>query len=138
MRRFAVLLALAAVVSCGGDSPTSPSVNVSGTYTLRTVNGTSMPYTYPQDVYDRFEILSDVRVLSDSGTFTDTYTNRQTLNGEATTFTRISVGTYTVSGGEISFNHTSGRETGSVGTGTFIIRSPADGIVAAVYVKEGQ
>src|SRR5690349_18446406 len=105
MRRFAFLLALAAVVSCGGDSPTSPSASVSGTYSLQTVNGAALPYTQPQDVYDKFEFLSDVRILSDSGTFTETYTNRQTQNGVATTFSRTVTGTYTVVGGGITFFH---------------------------------
>jgi hypothetical protein len=137
MRRFAVLLALAAVVSCGGDSPTSPSVSVSGTYSLQTVNGAALPYAYPQDVYDKFEFLSDVRTLSDSGTFTETYTNRQTQNGVATTFSRTVTGTYTVVGGGITFFHPEGKESGSVGAGKLTLRSPADGIVAAVYQKEG-
>jgi len=137
MRRFAVLLALATVVSCGGDSPTSPSATVSGTYSLQTVNGVKLPYTYPQDVYDKFEFLSDVRTLSDSGTFTETFTNRSTQNGEATTFTRTVGGTYTAVGGGITFNHPDGRESGSVGVGTLTIRSIGDGIIA-VYKKEGQ
>ena len=137
MRRFTVLLALAAVASCGGDSSTSPSVSVSGIYSLQTVNGAALPYTQPQDVYDKFEFLSDVRILSDSGTFTETYTNRQTQNGVATTFSRTVTGTYTVVGGGITFFHPEGNESGSVGAGKLTLRSPADGIVAAVYQKEG-
>lgn len=137
MRRFAVLLVLAAVVSCGGDSSTSPSVSVSGTYSLQTVNGAALPYTYPQDVYDKFEFLSDVRVLSDSGTFTETFTNRYTQNGQPTTYTMTGTGTYTVVGGGITFNHPNGTENGSVGVGTLTLRSVADGIIA-VYKKEGQ
>jgi len=137
MRRFAALLALAAVVSCGGETPTSPSVSLSGTYTLQTVNGMSLPYTYPQDTYDKFEFLSDVRVLSDSGTFTETYTNRQTENGQATTFTRTSTGTYTAVGGGITFFHPEGAEFGSVGVGTLTIRSVSAGVVA-LYQKQGQ
>ena len=137
MRRFAVLLALAAVVSCGGDVSTSPSATVRGTYSLQTVNGMALPYTYPQDVYDKFEFLSDVRILSDSGTFTETFTNRYTQNGQATTFTKTSTGTYTLVGGAITFNHPEGAENGSVGTGTFTIRSQSEGIIA-VYKKVEQ
>ena len=63
MRGFLTLLAVAASLSCGGESSTSPSNEpVPGTYTLRTVNRIGLPYV----IADQDSIIS------------------QSLDGEAT------------------------------------------------------
>jgi len=84
MRRFVVLLAIATLAACGGDSSTSPGV-VTGSYSLRTINGSPLPYTLIQIGADKIEITADVIILNEGGTFTETTSERTTENGVVTT-----------------------------------------------------
>jgi len=57
MRRH-VLAALAMLlVACGGDKATGPDP-VTGSYTLRTVNGAALPATYYQDDIERDQLFA--------------------------------------------------------------------------------
>ena len=133
MRRFVVLLALAAATACGGDSSTSPSATVSGTYTLRSVNGSPVPYTFLQIGADKGEIVADTVIVNDGGTWSESGTVRTTQNGQVTSETVADGGTYTLTGTAITLVSTQfGPTNGSVGNGTLTIT--AEGLVA-VYKK---
>jgi hypothetical protein len=132
MRRLVALLALATAVACGGDS-TSPSATVTGSYSLRTVNGSPVPYTVIQIGADKYEIVSDVVTINEGGTWSETGTDRTTQNGQVTNGTITDGGTYTLNGTAITFVSTeSGTVNGSVGGGTLTIT--AEGL-ALVYQK---
>ena len=45
MRRIALLAAVIALAACNNDA-TSPSVSLVGTYSLRTINGNPLPFTF--------------------------------------------------------------------------------------------
>ena len=138
MRRFAVLLALATVVSCGGDSSTSPSASVSGSYSLQSVNAQPLPWLAAQNGADKWEVVSDVITLDDSGAFAESTINRYTKNGLVTSDTVNDSGTYTLGGTVITFfgsdNYT---ESGVLGGGTLTIRATGIvGPVAALFKKQ--
>jgi hypothetical protein len=132
MRRFVALLAFAALAACGGDSSTSPGV-VTGTYTLRSVNGAPLPFTVIQIGADKYEITSDVIILSEGGTFSESTNDRTTQNGVVTTSTITDGGTYSLTGTAISLvSAQSGTISGSVSNGTLTLT--AEGL-ALVYTK---
>ena len=132
MRRFVALLAFAALAACGGDSSTSPGV-VTGTYNLRTVNGSPLPYTVIQIGADKIEITGDVIILNEGGTFTETTSQRTTENGVVTTSTIDDAGTYTLTGTAITLtSQESGSISGAVSGGTMTLTLEG---LAAVYSK---
>src|SRR3982750_2923524 len=90
---FAVLVTLA---GCGGDGATNAGpASVAGTYTLRTVNGAPLPYTWLQIGNDKLEITADVVILTEGGTWTESGTIRSTESGQVTTSPSTDAGTYT-------------------------------------------
>jgi len=66
MRRIAIVALALGLAACNNDS-TSPSGAISGTYALRTVNGSSLPYTFS----DGSRLTSDVLTLYNDGTYSD-------------------------------------------------------------------
>ena len=97
MRKLGMLVLALGLAACANDS-TAPSTSVDGTYTLKTVNGTTLPYTFSNGL----QLVSEQVVLTTDGSFTDRsqYSNGQTsidsgywtnLNG-AITFQDITAG----------------------------------------------
>lgn len=113
MRRLALLLAVVALAACNNDS-TSPNGTVVGTYSLRTVNGSQLPYTFS----DGSVLVSDQLTLNSNGTYTDiaSYSNANS-NPEQ--------GYWSINNNLISFNEITGTSSytgslsGSVLTETF-------------------
>lgn len=127
-------LALAAslgAVACGGDSSTGPISQVSGTYDLRTVNGSALPFTTYQSANERDELLSDV-ITASGGSFTELSTYRVTFNGQVSSGTQADAGAYVVNGTAVSFVFNSGSSgTGTISGNSFIV---ADAGVSSYYV----
>ena len=75
MRRIALFLAAIALAAC--NDATSPNGSASGTYTLRTVNGSTLPYTFS----DGSVLLSDQLVINSDGSYIDQahFSNRSDL-----------------------------------------------------------
>ena len=65
MRRIVMLLAVIALAAC--NDATSPNGSAVGSYSLRTINGNSLPYTFS----DGSVLVSDQLVLSSDGSYTD-------------------------------------------------------------------
>ena len=106
---------------------------MSGSYSLRTVNGSPIPYTVIQIGADKYEIVSDVVTINEGGTWSETGTDRTTQNGQVTNGTITDNGTYTLNGTAITLVSTqSGTVNGAVGAGTLTIT--AEGVVL-VYQK---
>src|SRR5438552_6794929 len=93
-----------AVAACGGDSGTGPvAVSIAGTYALKAVNSSPLPYTVPDDGTGTVEILADMYTLSDDGKYTGTTQFRLTAPGEpSSVFSLDSHGTYAVAGSTIT------------------------------------
>jgi hypothetical protein len=105
VRPLAVLaLATATLAGCK-DDPVDPMVQVSGTYTLQTVNGSALPVIVYQDAEERDELLAGTLIMQSNGTWTETFTVRTTFleTGGTSTTTEADAGTYTVDGNTINF-----------------------------------
>jgi hypothetical protein len=91
MRRALVLGLALALAGCQNDS-TAPSVSLQGSYSLRTINGTSLPYTFSNGL----TLAGEVVTLYGDGTYTDVSTY---LNGQSSS----DQGFYTNNNGAITF-----------------------------------
>ena len=70
MRLFVPILAAAAIMSvtaCNSSDATSPSVSIAGTWNLRTLNGSPLPY----QVAPNTVIVSETLTLSSDGSYND-------------------------------------------------------------------
>lgn len=88
MRRLvAVLLCATMVSACGGDTPGTPiSTDITGTYTLKTMNGSPLPFVI-QSGTTTVTRLSDTLIVSSNGTWSQTIAYRETVNGQTTNTT---------------------------------------------------
>ena len=92
MRKIASLVLALGLAACANDA-TGPSTSVEGTYNLRTVNGTTLPYTFSNGL----QLVNEQLVLSTDGSFTD---RSQYNNGQ----TKVDSGYWTNLNGSITFN----------------------------------
>ena len=98
MRRL-VMLALAGstmLAACSSDS-TGPNGSVAGTYTLRTIDGQPLPYTFSGGL----RLMSDELTLMSDGTYEDV-----SRYSDGTSF--VDEGDYTSYNGAVTFYSTSG------------------------------
>jgi hypothetical protein len=102
MRKFFLVVMLAAVAACWSDKVTG-STTVFGTYTLRTANGSSLPFTVSGSGANKSEILSDTIYLYEGFTFAEYSHYRNTVNGTATEQRVTDVGSVSLLGNSISF-----------------------------------
>ena len=122
MRRLIPLI-LAVAVACGSDSPTQPTTaSIAGTWTLTSVNGTGLPFVTSQTANDKVELVGDVVTATATGTYTEVFSFRETLNGVVTTRNEPDNGTYTLNGTAITLNSsTQGSITGALSGNTFTL-----------------
>jgi hypothetical protein len=137
MRRLSAVLsvfaALVTLAACGGDGSTNPgSATVAGTYTLRTVNGSPLPYTLVQLGDDKFEVMADAITLKDGGIWTGAGTIRVTERGQMSTTAITSTGTYSLTGTAITITDVTGSTTGTVERGTLTV---AQAGLLSVYTR---
>jgi hypothetical protein len=97
MRRL-VMLALASTMlaSCSADS-TGPNGSVTGTYSLRTIDGQPLPYTFSGGL----RLMSDEITLMSDGSYEDV-----SRYSDGTSF--VDEGDYTNYNGAVTFYSTSG------------------------------
>lgn len=104
MRRLMLAALATLLVACGGDKATAPDV-VSGNYTLRTVNGTSLPATFYLDQAERDEFLDGSIALASDHSWSGSLSVRATaIPGGGLLFNGpLPVGgTYSLSGSSIT------------------------------------
>ncbi len=131
MRRLFQAAVLLAAVACS-DNSTSPTVSLTGTYSLMMVNGQSLPYQFPTGSSDVVQLNNDVLTLNSNGTYTDVsqWTSSRTGN-----FTVTELGTYTATNGAITFFDQTDNTTysGSL-SGAVLTEISSDGLTQ-VYQK---
>lgn len=88
---------LVVAASCGSSDPTSPTVSLVGTYTLKTANGSALPYTTPNGD----ALVADQLTLNDDGTYVDVAQYALARGGFATT---TEYGTFESNNGAIFFD----------------------------------
>ncbi|CAN5508165.1 hypothetical protein BH09GEM1_BH09GEM1_16230 [soil metagenome] len=97
MRKLATIVLALGLAACANDV-TAPSTTIEGSYNLRTVNGTTLPYPFSNGL----QLVNEQLLLNTDGSFTDAsqYSNGQTsvdsgywtnLNGSIT-FTDVTAG----------------------------------------------
>lgn len=93
MKKLAIALVAATLVACSdNNSVTTPLLTVPGTFVLQTINGSNLPFTFSDGII----LTSDVLVLADDGTFTETM---KVADGRVF----VDTGVYTVNGSAINF-----------------------------------
>ncbi|MGK2934051.1 MAG: lipocalin family protein [Gemmatimonadaceae bacterium] len=117
----ALTAASLALVGCGKDATDPTSASVAGTYTLRTVNGSPLPYVTSQDETYTAEIVSSVLTLREDFSYAWAFTGRSTDNGQTTTNSESFPGTYRISGHTITLTDAEGSIPGTLSGNTITI-----------------
>jgi len=133
--RPALVAALLLVgAACGGDTAAGPGeASITGSYTLRTINGQNLPYTTLSAGVNSAEVLSSSLSLNSDGTFREERSVRRTHAGVSVTEAEMKFGTYTSTGSGVTFRATTGAEvSGTRGGGS--ITFVEDGF-AFVYAR---
>jgi len=97
-----LLLAAIAVVFPGCDSGVTGITTVTGNWSLRTVNGSNLPFTVSGSGANKTEILDDVITLYEGFTFSETIHQRVTTNGQASAVTSTETGSYSLFGTSVT------------------------------------
>lgn len=141
MRKSLLAALVFTLAACGGDKVTGPQ-NVTGSYTLRTVNGANPPSAVYQDAQQKLELTDGTLVLTAdnkwSGTLGLRLTDLSTGDHQDQPGIPLDGGTYTVSGSSLTLNDpTEGLTfTGSVTNGTMTVNVGLFGSLATlVYTK---
>jgi hypothetical protein len=115
--RLAVITVLALTAACG-DSATSPNGSVTGTFSLRTVNGNSLPVVLVQNGQGTVTVTDDRLTIADGGTWSEVGTFRVVQNGLTSTQTLADGGTWFQSGSSIVLQSNQSGLTAYSGTFT--------------------
>ncbi|MDQ2931604.1 MAG: hypothetical protein M3Y05_12435 [Gemmatimonadota bacterium] len=122
-RPFLALAFVAGLAACGSNynNSTGPG-DVNGTYTLQSVGGNSLPYTFPNS-NDHIVVSSATLVLSSNHTYTVSAAG--SANGTPGGNVIADAGTYAVSGSTVTFTSTtfSGAQYTAAATSTSITAS---------------
>ena len=125
MRKLIGSILLAMVVACGGDKATGPNASITGNYTLRTVNGNTVPAVVFQNTTEKEELTAGNINLNADRTWSGSLSLRSTnlTNGATATLSLPANGTYTNNNGSITLTDASDNSqlTGTVGGGTLTI-----------------
>lgn len=125
MRKVLAAALLGLLVACGGDKATGPNASVTGNYTLRTVNGTSVPVVVYQDATEKDELTGGNIVLNADKTWSGNLALRGTLlaTGQVATLNAPANGTYTTNNGALTLTDASDNSqlVGTVGGGTLSV-----------------
>ena len=103
--RVAVFASLALPIgACGGSDSTSPSqVTVTGTWAMQTFNGSTLPYAISSGD-TTLTITADVLTIQSNGSYSDMTSFTATIAGSTQSASSTEVGTWTSSGGTVTFD----------------------------------
>ena len=102
MRQMLAGFVAASCLACFSDGGIVGSSSVTGTYTLRSINGSPLPYTISGSGTDKTEILAESITLFQGGTYARERNSRVTANGQVANETVTEGGTYNLFGNSIS------------------------------------
>ena len=127
MRRIALVVSLAALAGCGGDTPAftlgPTDANVVGTFSLTNSNGRVLPIVARITAEEEWDMTSDQLIIRADLTWSETSNFKVItfLTGGIATQQTSSSGTYTIADSKINFVMTVGGTatyTGSVSGNT--------------------
>lgn len=103
------------VVACGERGVTAPEPEITGTYTLQTINSSPLPFTVYAIGDDKLEVLDGSVTLNMDNTFSDRITLRYTEGDTSRVETELTSGKYARDGSALVFHFKQGGSyTGSV------------------------
>ena len=107
-----VMVAVLVACGCSGDKTTAPGESMSGSFTLRTLNGSPLPGLLIQDPTGKLEVTAGTLNFNADKTWSGTVTARFTsVGGGTTTQTIAGNGTYLLHGSDIVVHdNTNGRD----------------------------
>jgi hypothetical protein len=122
MKRFLIgLLVLPLMLGCGTTDSTAPNNGaIAGTWDLRSVNGTNLPYVVPTSSTTSNAITTSVLTLSNDGTYNEVTTIEQHDGNTSSTTSVTELGTWSAVNGFVTFDdQTDGLSyTGSISGNT--------------------
>lgn len=119
MKKVFALVTLAFVAACGSDSPTGPRADITGTYTLRSVNGVNVPAVVVQVPDYSYSITGGRIVLNADLTCSAQLSWSETESGTTTTGTESDTCTYRQNGDALTFRWSdSSEDSASLISGT--------------------
>lgn len=140
-KAWLAVIAVLVLSACGGDA-INGSFDASGDYTLRTIGGQSLPFTFPnQDPADVTTVNSGDISIAPDGTFTESATVTTVTPGSTTVTTTTCFGTYSVGNGAVFFseptqaNPNCGGNFAAGWNGSNTLSILIDVGVSAVYTK---
>jgi len=126
------------LAACGSDSSTGPSspnsASIAGTYQLKTVSGSPLPFTY-QSGTTKVVVTSDVLVVAEGGTWSETGAYTATVNGQTSNQVISDGGTWTRAGSAVSFYSSQQGATSYAGTFNGSGFSLADDLFTYTFAK---
>ena len=135
IRRVVLPLALAALGACGSDASTSPNSDaIEGTYSLRTVNGSALPFTI-QSGPNSVTLTTDVITIASNGAWTESIVYRQTINGDTTNGTDADGGTWVRAGSSVTLQSSVNGGTAYSGAYSNGSLTFSDGGVVVVFSR---
>lgn len=135
IRAATVLLGICLLVGCGGgDDPTAPRA-FTGTYSLRSVNGSSLPYVVAQSGPNTVSILSDQIVIADGGSWSEVTLYRVVDNAGTREQTVNDGGTWVRTGDKLALYQSGSASTGYIGTIARNTLTFNDGTLVQVFSK---
>jgi hypothetical protein len=140
-KAFFVVLGVLLLGACGGDSSTGVNADATGTYTLRSINGNLIPYSFPVDATTSVTFTGGNFTINTGSDFSETISYDFTTSGQTTSTTSVCPGTYTQIGTRFTFTEAASNNpdcgaayTGSWdGSATFTIAFQLG--VQAIYAK---
>ena len=106
MRKLLMAVLMVVCAGCLNEDVVGSST-ATGTYALRTINNSQLPYKLPVSGGSQTEVLGDTITLFQGNTYAETIHLRVTTNGQVTTETHEDAGSYTFF--NITVTITSGR-----------------------------
>lgn len=114
MRRLLAVCAVLALSACISDTVTVPgraatggvgsTSGIAGTYTLTTMAGAPLPYTFLQSGTDSYQLVDDVITLTSGGSWSESWHERRSIGGVVNVVALTDAGTYTqAAGGVVTF-----------------------------------
>lgn len=130
--KLGLIVVLAFCAACLGGIVGSATVN--GTYTLRTVNASTLPYATTTGGVTT-EIIDDAVTLYAGSTYSELGHSRTTANGQVTNNTNTETGNYTLLGNSVTLHSSSAirERIAVVEANTMTI---AEGNLTSVFTKQ--
>jgi len=129
-------LLLSFAMACGGDNSTNPNSDaVEGTYALKSVNGSPLPFTI-QSGTNSITLTKDILTVASNGSWTESISYTETINGQTGTGTDADGGTWSRAGSSVAFYSTVTNGTAYSGTYNNSTLTLGAGGVTQVFVRQ--